>query len=235
MMLLALAIAPGAVICLFFFYRDTYNAEPRGPLLASFLLGAAMVLPAAWLEDAAAPHVGRDPGSLAAYSYGVVGLGEELAKFLVLRFYAFRRKSFDEPLDGIVYAVMISMGFATLENIFYVLSMGLGTALLRMILSVPAHASFAVLMGYQAGRARFRPDRRNGLLLAGLFTAAFFHGSFDFFLFLQNSPQVAPYLGPGSLFLGAVASFLVSLRLARRHLAEHRNLSRQIFQTNHRV
>jgi RsiW-degrading membrane proteinase PrsW (M82 family) len=42
------------------------------------------------------------------------------ANFLVLRYYSFTRRSFDEPLDGIVYSVLVSMGFATVENVFYV-------------------------------------------------------------------------------------------------------------------
>ena len=55
------------------------------------------------------------------FSYAVVGFSEEASKFLGLRFYSYRQKSFDEPLDGIVYSVMVSMGFATLENVMYVM------------------------------------------------------------------------------------------------------------------
>ena len=54
--------------------------------------------------------------------------------------------------SGIVYAVMVSMGFATLENILYVYSYGYETGVLELLLAVPAHATFAVLMGYFMGK-----------------------------------------------------------------------------------
>ena len=71
---------------------------------------------------------------VAVYSYLIVALSEEGSKFLMLRLIPYRRKAFDDPFDGIVYAVMVSMGFATLENIGYVMQHGMGTGLLRMFL-----------------------------------------------------------------------------------------------------
>jgi RsiW-degrading membrane proteinase PrsW (M82 family) len=235
MILLALAIAPGLVISLYIFYKDTYNAEPTRYLLISFILGAMMVIPAGLIEQTVTPFFSDRISSIAAYSYLGVGFTEEFLKFLVLRYYAFNKKSFDEPLDGIVYSVIAGMGFATLENIMYVTSMGLSTALLRMVLSVPAHATFAVLMGYHAGKAKFSSSGRFLHLLCGLCLAVFFHGTFDFFLFLRRSPQVQPFISEGLLFLGAVASFIFALRLSRRQIEEHRLLSQQTYNSTHRV
>jgi hypothetical protein len=65
--------------------------------------------------------------------------------------------------------------------------------------------------------------------------AVFFHGAFDFFLFLRRSPQVQPFISEGLLFLGAVASFIVALRLSRRQIEEHRLLSQQTYNSTHRV
>src|SRR5688572_10743638 len=121
MELIALAIAPGLAICLFIFYRDAYNREPKRNLIAAFLLGAITIIPAIFIERALEVS-GNSFGSIALSAFLVVALTEELGKFAVLRLYAYSRKSFDEPLDGIVYGVMISMGFATFENIFYVLN-----------------------------------------------------------------------------------------------------------------
>ena len=45
---------------------------------------------------------------------------EELLKFLVLYFIVLRRSEFNEPMDGIVYGVTVSLGFATYENYSYV-------------------------------------------------------------------------------------------------------------------
>src|SRR5436853_481905 len=79
-------------------------------------------------------------------AFVVIGFSEEGCKYIMLRFYADRNKAFNEPFDGIIYSVMVSMGFATLENIGYVLNYGFQTGLVRMFLSVPSHAAFAVLM-----------------------------------------------------------------------------------------
>jgi RsiW-degrading membrane proteinase PrsW (M82 family) len=83
-----------------------------------------------------------------------VALSEELSKFLVVRYFCYPQKRFDEPLDGIVYSVMVSMGFATIENVNYVFTHGYSTAFVRMFLSVPAHATFGVVMGYFIGKAK---------------------------------------------------------------------------------
>ena len=81
------------------------------------------------------------------YAFCFVGLGEEFSKFFFIRVYIFRKKDFNEPFDGIIYAVMVSMGFATAENIFYVINGGLSTGFVRMFTAVPAHAAFAIYNG----------------------------------------------------------------------------------------
>lgn len=67
-----------------------------------------------------------------------VALVEEFSKFFFVRFILYRNKNFNEPFDGIVYAVMVSMGFATIENIIYVFQYGAMTGVLRMFTAVPA-------------------------------------------------------------------------------------------------
>ncbi|MES1224196.1 MAG: PrsW family glutamic-type intramembrane protease [Bacteroidota bacterium] len=229
MTLLALAIAPGLVICFYIFYKDMYNPEPIMKLVISFILGALVVIPAAVIEQAATRYFDNTILSTGLFAYGVVALTEETGKFMVLRYYAYPKQSFDEPLDGIVYGIMASMGFATVENILYVSSNGFGTAIIRMFLSVPAHATFAVLMGYYAGKAKFNPNQSFALLLTGLLAAIFFHGTFDFLLFLQKSPYVQSYVSDGLLFLGAIGSFFVAIRLSKRLIRQHQELSKQTF------
>jgi RsiW-degrading membrane proteinase PrsW (M82 family)/ribosomal protein S18 acetylase RimI-like enzyme len=231
MELILLALAPGVAICLFIFHRDAYNREPKLNLLLSFILGAAIIFPAAYAERALLQNFSRDTGIERIFikAFFVVALTEELAKFLVFRLYSYTRKSFDEPLDGIVYAVIVSMGFATLENILYVTKGGWQVGVMRMFLSVPAHATFGVLMGYYAGKAKFEPNRRHYLLLMGLFWAVLFHGVYDFCLFLQDSDDVRGYISDGALFLSAIASFIVAIRLSMKHIRKHRRLSQQTY------
>lgn len=233
MILLALSIAPGLAISLYIFLKDQYNREPALQLLISFFLGCLSVIPAIIIQLFTTKPIEHMMGEgilfTAVFAYLIVGMSEEWSKYLMLRLYAFPKKAFDEPFDGIVYSVMVGMGFATVENIGYVLQHGFGTALLRMFLSVPAHGTFAVLMGYFAGKAKFNPERKTFLLMSGIFWAVFFHGTFDFLLFLQGNQTVTKVTGEGLLFLGAVASFLVALALSRKAIAAHTSISKNLF------
>jgi protease PrsW len=154
-----------------------------------------------------------------------VALPEEIWKFLMLLWYAYRKKEFDEPFDGIVYAVMVGMGFATVENISYVSQYGLMTGIMRMFLAVPAHASFAIIMGYFMGKARFSAKKEHYLLFFGVFWAIVFHGSYDFFLFLQESHKTGTENASLMMFLGAVVSLATGIILSKKAIKEHLELS----------
>jgi RsiW-degrading membrane proteinase PrsW (M82 family) len=235
MTLLALAIAPGIAICLYIFLKDIYNKEPKRLLIASFVLGIVSIIPPYIIEKTLIPYFNSSIISLATLAYAVVGLSEELSKFLVLVLICYRWKSFDEPLDGIVYSVMVSMGFATLENINYVFTHGYDTAFLRMFLSVPAHATFAVVMGYFVGKAKFDKTNSAKLLFMGLLAAVFFHGTFDFFIFLQANEAINEYVSDGLLFGGAVASYIVAIAMSRKHIKIHHDLSKKTFKPDTNV
>jgi RsiW-degrading membrane proteinase PrsW (M82 family) len=231
MLLLALAVAPGVAISLFIYSRTKYRRESLRYLVVAFMLGMVATLPPLVVQFLGA-DVRADPEShsilsFAFYAFIIVALSEEGSKYLVLRFYAYPKKVFNEPFDGIVFAVMVGMGFATVENIEYVRQFGWGTGLNRFFLSVPAHASFAVLMGYYVGWAKFEPGRSKWLMGKGLLIAVLLHGSFDFFLFVQQSRQATRYVSAGILSFGAFASFYIAMRLALRSIRMHERLSEE--------
>jgi len=237
MLLIALALAPGIAIMIYFYSKDRYDREPLKNILISFFLGVLSTLPAIILQLTLSKQLDAYFASKSLiyyfiYTFGIIGLSEEGSKLFMLRIYAYRKKAFNEPLDGIVYSVMVSMGFATLENIGYVMEGGLSTAFLRMFLSVPAHASFAVLMGYHVGLAKFDPDNAGTHFIKGLLLAAFFHGSFDFFLFLQQSPEVTKFVSGGLLLLGALISYWIAIRISLKSIKLHHNLSRLNFENS---
>lgn len=184
-LLIALAILPGILICFYIYKRDKYEKEPRMYLIISFVLGMISTLPAIGLESFA-QQFESDTELLPTLLFVFIGIAlvEESVKFLILRYYVFSNPVFNEPLDGIVYAVMIGMGFATLENILYSGSYGMGTTLFRAFSAVPAHGVFAITMGYYAGIAKFNPSyqKRIYLLLQGLLFATTLHGLYDFFI-----------------------------------------------------
>jgi RsiW-degrading membrane proteinase PrsW (M82 family) len=232
---IALAIAPGIAICLFIFYRDVYNREPKFNLIISFILGCASILPAIFFENSLMRSaIDGTVGGVAIASYLVIAFSEEGGKFLGLRLYSYNQKSFDEPLDGIVYAVMISMGFATVENIKYVyFDAAPGTeytiGLLRMFTAVPAHATFAIVMGYFVGRAKFEPKNSFVLMFAGLAGAIFWHGTYDFFLLLPQYSLVGQEKGNEYLAIGGFVSFIICIVLCSKLIKRHRKISQQMF------
>ena len=219
--LLALAIAPGIAICLFIYFKDKYNREPLWLMLVSFIMGVFSIAPAFVIQVTLTKPVNQLMGEgifyTAVFSYLIVALSEEGSKFLALRFIPYRRKAFDDPFDGIIYGVIVSMGFATLENIGYVTQHGFGTGILRMFLSVPAHATFGVLMGYHIGLAKFDTANKRKHLVLAIFWPVLFHGTFDFFLFVGNT-----WLH----FAGAVVSFIVAIKLSLKLIRKKQQLSR---------
>jgi len=240
MLLFALALAPAIAIIFYIYSKDKYEREPFKNLLISFFLGVLSTVPAVVIQVKLEPKLlafvqEKSIVYYGLYAFVVVGLGEEFCKFAMLRLYAYRKKAFNEPFDGIIYSVMISMGFATLENIGYVMQGGVFTGLLRMFLSVPAHAAFAVLMGYHVGLAKFDPDHASVHLWKGLLLAAFFHGAFDFFLFLQESKEVTRYVSAGLLSISAVISYWIAVRMSLRSIRLHQDLSKQDFNRRNNI
>lgn len=234
--LLLLSILPGFLICLLVYLRDKYNREPVGLLLMSFLLGMVAAVPCIFIETAASRFLGRTmmeaeiPSYLAIIfqSFLVIGLSEEGVKFFMLRNVCFRLRSFDEPFDGIVYSVMVSMGFATIENAGYVFMHGFNTGIMRMFLSVPAHAAFAVIMGYYVGLAKFSLAKRRYYLLVGFLLAVFFHGLYDSFLFLAENKTITRFISGPLLISGALLSYYVAIRLSLKAIRQQERLSRLI-------
>ena len=227
---IALAIAPGLAICVFIFYKDIYNKEPKFNLIVSFGLGSIAIIPAVLFEKSFNSTLDGTITGVAVFSYAVVAFSEEFSKFLGLRLYSYNKKSFDEPLDGIVYAVMVSMGFATVENLMYVVnSQDMKIAFMRMFLSVPAHATFAVVMGYYVGKAKFNSKNSFILMLTGILGAIFFHGTYDFFLFVNKYSLVGQQAGNGLLAGGALVSFIIAIILSRKLIRRDRNISKQMF------
>ena len=184
--LLALSIAPALAIILAVYFADKYEKEPFKLLLTSFLMGVVALIPALIFELAFGfLEQPQNVILIFIYAVWVVGLAEEGSKFFFLRTVPYVKPAFNEPLDGIVYGVMISMGFAAVENIFYVLDGGVAVGLLRMFTAVPLHAVCGVVMGYYVGLAKFDTKHSRKLSATGLLLAVAIHGLYDFFLFQQ--------------------------------------------------
>ena len=119
-------------------------------------------------------------------SFIIIAPAEELLKFFAVKKWIYKSIEFDEVMDGIVYTVSASLGFATVENIIYVLSHGIGVGIARAFLAIPGHAFFGALMGYYIGLAKFHKEKENSLIFKGVFFAIFLHGLYNFLLLTQT-------------------------------------------------
>lgn len=202
-LLLTLAILPGLLLSYAIFRADKYEREPLVPLLVCFGLGAAATFPALEIEKWAflslQPYEKGWAVVLLTAFLGV-SLNEEFFKFLMLRCAAYPWRFFNEPLDGIVYSVMVAMGFATAENIFYAWRFGAETAFVRAFTAVPAHLVFGIVTGYYSGLAKFGSRSPVRMLVQGFFIAFLLHGVYDLLL-LQNWSDWLLVLATVSLYL----------------------------------
>ncbi len=183
MLLVTLAVAPGIFWLWYFLQRDRLRPEPRYLVRRVFFLGGGAALAAALLEWAAfaASGIQLPPTGTASVVVAAVmiGLIEEGLKFVAVFYGVYRHAEFNEVLDGIVYAVAASLGFATVENIGYVLGGGVGVGIVRAILSVPGHAFFGALMGFYLGVAKFSGPAETRWMARGLGLAVLAHAAFD--------------------------------------------------------
>jgi RsiW-degrading membrane proteinase PrsW (M82 family) len=181
------SLAPIFIIAIYVYFRDKYEKEPFGLLVKALVAGILAVLPIILVERylmSLMPDM--DSVGRAAYqAFLVAGTTEELFKFVALFLLVWRSPSFNEQFDGIVYAVFVSLGFAAVENVMYVMDGGYQTAALRAITAVPAHALFGVTMGYYLGIARRYVELRKAYLLRALLVPIILHGIYDFILMVQ--------------------------------------------------
>ena len=183
-----LAFAPGAFWLWFFVRGRAYRPKPRRLLALAFFYGMLSTIPAGILNtlfigddllDGAA-----DLASVAAAMLFVVGPVEETSKFLAVRLGPYRSLYFDEPRDGMVYAAATSLGFASLENLLYILNFGPWVMLGRAPISTLAHVIFGSFWGYGlALQAQEGRRARRLWLAAGLAVAAAIHGLFNVLVF----------------------------------------------------
>jgi protease PrsW len=196
MILLSIALIPVVVFLAYIYFRDKYEKEPIGLLLKGLLAGCLVTIPIVFVEQGlgALGSSLTGLGSSAYTSFVVAGFTEELFKFLAVMMVFWNRKEFNERFDGIVYAVFISLGFAAVENIMYVLDQGSAVGILRSLTAVPAHLLFGVTMGYYLGLSRFMPENRNYLLFNALAVPILLHGIYDFMILSQHPLGLALFI-----------------------------------------
>lgn len=220
MNLLVLSTAPVWALLTFFYVRDRYDKEPRHLLIKVFVCGMLITLPAGALSflgirvlEQVVPVASRL--FLFLENYLFIGFLEEYFKYLVVWRIVFYHPAFNEPYDGMIYAITASLGFAAVENVLYVANGGMQVAILRGLLSVPGHALFAAAMGYYFGLAKFAANTRQQRrwLRQALLLPTLLHGTYDLLLSTQHTLLL---MGVVPLSIGMWIMALHQIRLSQR-------------------
>lgn len=183
--ILSAGIAPGLALLCYFYLKDQFGVEPITLVIRTFFFGALIVLPIMFIQYVLeTENILR---SNVADAFLSTSLLEEFCKWFIVYYTAYLHFHFDEPYDGIVYGASVSLGFATTENIFYLIANGLEFAIGRAILPVSSHAMFGVIMGYYLGKAKFSARSKGKLLLLSLILPFLLHG-----IYLPNTEKKEP-------------------------------------------
>jgi len=213
-LLIAAAVMPAIFLMVKVYRSDRIEKERKSLLWKLAIMGVLSTL-IAKVEERVGQWILRSyiPEDSPTYNmilyFAIVAVAEESSKYLLLKKGTWRDPEFNCQYDGVVYATFVSLGFALWENIQYVLSYGLSTALVRAVTAIPGHACFGVFMGVFYGLAK-RADYAGhplGSKILRLFALAFpmlLHGAYDYIATLEE-------LSNGWYFLGFVAvMFFVS-------------------------
>ena len=204
--LFIIAITPAIIGLGAIYLSDRHDREPLKLLLLTFILGALSVIPSIFVEEVLI-RLNIFKGTLGAFynAFIVAGFTEEYFKRLMIVKVPFKTGYFNEKLDGIVYGVFSALGFATVENIIYVVFTYTNNpfvGLYRGIFSVPAHAVFGITMGYYLSLAKFDKDkaRKKRYMTMSLVAPIILHGLFDFIL-MANIPELTMLFVPYVIFM----------------------------------
>lgn len=230
--IVGIVIVPGIFWGWIFYHAQRYKKVYLPLLLVLFASGMACGLLALVLNhavekytffwpDATLPQIELFGKSISLPGSGfwfLVGLNEEFSKLLVLLAVVYPTRHLEEPFDGILYAAVVSVGFATMENLFYLEQYGIAVVTTRTVITIPAHAFMSVPMGYFVAKSRIQLDNikvsKNRYyfsmitVLQGWLISAFLHGFYDFLLSIRMEREAylqIILMGLISYFLGRYA------------------------------
>ena len=193
------ALLPAIALLGYIYWRDRKSPEPLKQLLKATAWGVvaipltlAIVYPLQLIG--VIPDEFTTIGGAIYDAFMSAAIPEELSKLFLLWLFLRKNPYFDERMDGIVYAVCVSLGFAGLENVLYVVldEDWTSVAISRAIFAVPGHFCFGVLMGYFYSLAHFSPSKRSMYMTMAILTPIIAHGLYDAILFIIDvSPAVS--------------------------------------------
>ena len=218
---LLITIVPSILILLYFFLSDKFK-EPKGSIALVFFLGICICLPAGYVNSFMENNFKDIFSERLLFSFLGPAWCEELLKFIILYFIVLKRNEFNERMDGIVYGVAVSLGFATLENYEYVFILAekweiepYTMAIWRSYSAVPMHGLNGCIMGFYFGMFAFTANKK--YLILCLLIPFIIHGLYNFLNY--------PY---HFMILGVLTIYTVILHSNLKKLQESKNKEGEI-------
>ena len=218
---LLITIVPSILILLYFFLSDKFK-EPKGSIALVFFLGICICLPAGYINSFMENNFKDIFSERLLFSFLGPAWCEELLKFIILYFIVLKRNEFNEPMDGIVYGVAVSLGFATLENYEYVFILAekweidpYTMAIWRSYSAVPMHGLLGCVMGFYFGMYSFTANKK--YLILCLLIPFVIHGLYNFLSY--------PY---HFMILGILVIYTIVLHSNMKKLQESKNKEAEI-------
>ena len=229
-LLIAAAVIP-AVFLLVKVYRSDKLERESPYLIGRLIIGGIIATFFALVSERALGALldATVPYNSHAYDvilyFGVVAVSEEVSKYAFLRKRTWKNTEFNCLYDGVVYAIVVSLGFALWENISYVTMYGFSTALIRAVTAIPGHACFGVFMGVFYSLAKGNDNVGNAekskfLNSLAVAVPVFLHGAYDYIASMETGNYVWTFI------IFVLALFAVSFILVSEMSKNDRYLSR---------
>lgn len=222
-------LAP-SVIWLLFYLRKDIHPESNRMILKIFTYGLAATIPASLAEMGIFFTITKGGGNLSNWNFGSplmfllygflgVALVEEVIKYVIVREKVLKHPEFDEPVDVMLYMIIVALGFAALENIFYLLPADgqqpilletIFTSLFRFIGATFLHSLCSATLGYFLALSFCRAKGKTRIIALGLGLATVLHGLFNFFI-IKLGESLSLEKATGGLVITDQSSFVLSL------------------------
>jgi RsiW-degrading membrane proteinase PrsW (M82 family) len=204
-----------ALFWLWFWLKEDRHPEPRGVIILTFFAGMAAVAVALPIEYL-----------FSLFSSGTIMLllwaaTEEILKYLAARETALTKPSFDEPIDAIVYMITAALGFAALENIFFIFHsfsldgplLSFITGNLRFIGATLLHTATSAIIGASIAFSFFHKEKRILNVVGGIILAVILHFFFNYFIIKSNGADILKIFIP--LWLGIIIIIFICEKIKR--------------------
>lgn len=222
LLLLLVSILPVILVGRYIYNKDR-DKEPVGLIVKLFFSGVGALV----LTIFATVFLGMFFPSLLSDPYETdlirlffrvffgVALIEELSKWIFVYKVSYNDPEFDQVYDMLVYSAFVALGFACVENIFYVFENGFGVGIIRGLLAVPGHACDGIMMGYYLSMAKLcevRDDKesKSNCIFMSILIPVLLHGFYDYCLFSQR------FLFVGMFFIFVICLYIIVVKRLKK-------------------